>query len=202
MKDIKAIVAKNLTTLRKSKELTQAELAEKFNYSDKAVSRWEHGDTLPDINVLYELCCFYGITMNELVDENCNVKEEDPHEKNARKYRLWLGILTAMVVWLVATVLFTYTQLFKDGGYWNFFVWAVPVSCIILLYICRHIFNWVAKFVFTSVTIWSTITAMFLHMLVVSGYNLWMVFLIGIPVQVLAFLWQKMRKYKISSLNN
>ena len=56
LKDIKGIVSKNLVTLRKGKGITQAELAERLNYSDKAVSRWEHGDTLPDINVLYELC--------------------------------------------------------------------------------------------------------------------------------------------------
>lgn len=196
MKDIKGIVAKNLASLRKAKGITQAELAERLNYSDKAVSRWEHGDTLPDINVLCELCDFYGITMNDLVNENCDVKEEDINEKNAKRYRLWLGILTAMVVWLVATVMFTYTQVFTQGGYWNVFVWSLPVSCVVLMYICRSIFNWITKFVFTSIVIWSTLTAMYLHMLVQSNFNLWMVFLIGIPMQILAFLWQKMRKYK------
>ena len=66
MEDIKLIIAQNIVSLRKKHDLTQAELAEKLNYSDKAVSRWEHGDTLPDINVLYQLCDFYGIDMNTL----------------------------------------------------------------------------------------------------------------------------------------
>ena len=61
MTDIKPIIAKNLAHFRKQSGLTQAELAEKLNYSDKAVSRWEHGDTLPDINVLNQLCEFYGL---------------------------------------------------------------------------------------------------------------------------------------------
>ena len=63
MKDIKSIVSANLSALRKQKGITQAELAEKLNYSDKAISRWEKGDTLPDLNVLGEICEFYGITV-------------------------------------------------------------------------------------------------------------------------------------------
>ena len=86
LKDYKSIVAKNLTVLRKNKGLTQVELAEQFNYSDKAVSRWEHGDTLPDINILCQLCEFYGISMNDLVNEECQIKEIDSvKEKNMVK---------------------------------------------------------------------------------------------------------------------
>ena len=79
--DVKNIVARNLTMLRKNKGMTQAELAEQFNYSDKAVSRWEHGDTLPDINVLHQLCEFYGITMNDLVSEECRIEEINPAQE-------------------------------------------------------------------------------------------------------------------------
>ena len=101
MKDVKAIVAKNLTSLRKINGLTQAELAEKLNYSDKAVSRWEHGETMPDINVLYELCEFYGITMNDLVNEEYTADaKENGKEKSENAYRMWLGIVTASTVWL------------------------------------------------------------------------------------------------------
>ncbi|MBQ7226241.1 MAG: helix-turn-helix transcriptional regulator [Clostridia bacterium] len=196
MKEVKAIVAKNLSTLRKGKGITQAELAEQFNYSDKAVSRWEHGDTLPDINVLYELCTFYGITMNDLVSEECSVIKDELHEKNAKRYRLWLGILAAMVVWLGATILFTYSQMIERRGYWIAFIWAIPLSCLVLQYFCRNIFNWITKFVFTSICIWSVVAAIYFHMLVAYNANLWMVYLIGIPMEALAFMWRKMKNYK------
>ena len=198
MKDVKLTVAKNLSMLRKKKGLTQAELAERLCYSDKAVSRWEHGETLPDINVLYELCSFYGITMNDLVDEQCDVCENDEQEqeKYARKYRTWLGISTSVVVWLAAVLMFTYTQVIYGVGYWVAFVWAVPVSCVAMMYICRSVFNWVANFVFTSVCIWSAIAAMYLNMLFNHRVNLWTIFIIGIPLETLAFIWQKMKKYK------
>ena len=77
MADVKSIVASNLTMLRKHRGLTQAELAAHFNYSDKAVCRWEHGDTLPDINILVALCDFYDITMNDLIDPDCTIEQVD-----------------------------------------------------------------------------------------------------------------------------
>ena len=197
MKDVKNIVAMNLTKLRKNKGLTQLELAEQFNYSDKAVSRWEHGDTLPDINVLCELCDFYGITMNDLVSEECKIEEIDTaQEKNIKIYRIWLGILTGSVSWLLATVWFAYSQVVYSQGYWISFVWAIPLSCLGMLYVCRGVFGWIPKFVFASICIWSTVASMYLHIIVGYGANLWMIFLIAIPLQVIVFMWQKMKKYK------
>ena len=197
MKDVKNIVAMNLTKLRKNKGLTQLELAEQFNYSDKAVSRWEHGDTLPDINVLCELCDFYGITMNDLVSEECKIEEIDTvQEKNMKIYRIWLGILTGSVSWLLATVWFAYSQVVYSQGYWISFVWAIPLSCLGMLYVCRGVFGWIPKFVFASICIWSTVASMYLHIIVGYGANLWMIFLIAIPLQVIVFMWQKMKKYK------
>ena len=55
MDNLNYIVSKNLSDLRKRNGLTQAELAEKLNYSDKAVSKWEKGESLPGVEVLYKL---------------------------------------------------------------------------------------------------------------------------------------------------
>lgn len=197
MKDIKAVVAKNLTSLRKANGLTQAELAEKLNYSDKAVSRWEHGETMPDINVLYELCEFYGITMNDLVDEEYKADEAAKgRQNNANSYRIWLGIVTASAVWLFFTVLFIYTRMMLDTAYWLSFVWAVPASIVLFSYICKRVFGWITRFVLGSVVIWTVISASYLHMLVSFGVNLWMIFLVGVPLQAMFFMWQKMKNYK------
>ena len=195
--DVKNIVARNLTMLRKNKGMTQAELAEQFNYSDKAVSRWEHGDTLPDINVLHQLCEFYGITMNDLVSEECRIEEiNHAQEKSVKMYKIWSGVLCASVTWLFATVWFAYSQIAFNQGYWISFIWAIPVSCIIMNYLCRSVFGWVPKFVFSSICIWSTIISMYLHIIIGYSVNLWMIFLIGIPLQVAAFLRLKIKKYK------
>ena len=55
MEDIKKIISKNIQTLRKDADLTQSELAERLNYSDKAVSKWERGESVPDIVVLKQI---------------------------------------------------------------------------------------------------------------------------------------------------
>ena len=66
MKDIKSIVASNLIALRKSRKMTQADVAEKLNYSDKSVSKWEHADSLPYISILSALAFLYGVPLDSL----------------------------------------------------------------------------------------------------------------------------------------
>ena len=55
MEKLNFIIAKNLSELRRKNKLTQLEVAEKLNYSDKAVSKWEQGESLPGIEVLYKI---------------------------------------------------------------------------------------------------------------------------------------------------
>lgn len=190
MKDVKSIVAKNLTNLRKKNKLTQADLAQKLNYSDKAISRWEHGETLPDINVLYELCDFYGITLNDLVSEGGDVKSPEQKEKYSRAYRLWFCILTVAIILLLATVVFIY-----NPKHWTIFVWAIPISCGVVLHMLRGALNWIVKFILSSVIAWSIIVGIFLELLL-AGTNTWLLFIVGLPLEAVLFLWQKMQTYK------
>ena len=71
MENIKEIIASNLASLRKERKFTQQELASKLNYSDKAVSRWEHAETLPDIETLCKICEIYGVKFEYLL--NCKI---------------------------------------------------------------------------------------------------------------------------------
>ena len=64
MDDVRGALAANLAELRKEENLTQAEFAARFNYSDKAVSKWERGDSLPDVVMLKtiaDLCIRYDV---------------------------------------------------------------------------------------------------------------------------------------------
>ena len=194
-KDIKPIIAVNLSNLRKEKGLTQAELAQKLNYSDKAVSRWERGDTLPDISVLYELCRFYNITLDDLVsDEPTPKKEEKVYDKNSMAYKIVTTLLSVSIVWLAATLIFIYSNVREDNQYfWMAFVWAVPVTCIVLKISARGIFNSIMNVINDSLFVWSTLAAIYLQVL---AYNVWMIFLLGVPVQAIIILWIRMKKYR------
>ena len=70
MKELREIIGENLTELRKQKGYTQISLAEKLNYSDKAISKWENGSSLPPIDILLELANLYGVTLDYLVKDS------------------------------------------------------------------------------------------------------------------------------------
>ena len=73
MADMRLIIAKNLIDLRKSQGMTQLELAERLNYSDKAVSKWERGESLPDITVIKTIADLFGVTVDYLITEEHEV---------------------------------------------------------------------------------------------------------------------------------
>ena len=190
MKDIKSIVSVNLGALRKQRGITQAELAEKLNYSDKAISRWEKGDTLPDINVLYEICEFYGITMNDLTNEACTAPQIDEAIKNQKMYRIWTCALAGVSVWLFAMLWYIFN--IETNNMWITFLWAIPISCTVVMLIGRATFNWLVHFILASVIVWSTMASLYLHILFFgSGENFWYLFIVGVPLQAIVFLFQR-----------
>lgn len=189
MKNIKPTVAKNLAALRKEKGITQSELAEKLNYSDKAISRWEHGDTLPDINVLYELCEFYGVTLDYLVQEGTTVDKENFKTGHTMVYRGWVCALAVAIVWLVATLVFVYSK----ATLWTVFIWALPVSCLTLSYMTRGMRTRIFTLILNTALNWTLLTAVYLQFL---SNNFWLIFILGIPLQVIAVLWYKIKQFR------
>ena len=67
---IKARIGSNIASFRKAAGLTQAGLAEKLNYSDKAISKWERGESVPDVLTLMQLGQLFGVTMDALVSSD------------------------------------------------------------------------------------------------------------------------------------
>ena len=206
MKDIKSMVSQNLAALRKQKGITQAELAERLNYSDKAISRWEKGDTLPDLNVLYEICEFYGITMNDLTSEECTAPQKDEALKNRKMYRIWSCIVAAASTWFLATLCFISSLVVEPFPiFWIAFVWAFPVSCAIVMLIGRQYYSWIVHFVLGSVLTWSAITAIiltFIYFTPLGSSVFWFLYLVGIPIQAMILFsqmaWKTRKKVKIN----
>ena len=96
-------IAQNLIRYRKAANLTQAELAQKINYSDKSVSKWESGNGVPDIYIFLKLADLYGVTVNDLVGENSSKK---PEKRGSVWRNVLIMLLSSGIVWLVATVIF------------------------------------------------------------------------------------------------
>ncbi len=194
MNEIKKLIGKNLTELRKKQKLTQAELATKLNYSDKAISKWEHGDALPSIENLMEICNFYGITLDQLVNENITqIKPiNDPKENKINK--LIVTLLSFVTIWTIATIIYVFYNVFLNINAWLSFIWAVPFSTIVII-----VFNGIwgkSKFTYFLVTIliWTLITSIYLSVLVLANLNVWILFIIGIPATITTILWSKIKK--------
>ena len=67
MEKLNLIIAKNLSALRRQNKLTQLEVSEKLNYSDKTISKWERGEALPDTDNLIRLARLYNVSIDEIV---------------------------------------------------------------------------------------------------------------------------------------
>ena len=198
--EINQRIAKNLITYRKSAGLTQAELAEKINYSDKSVSKWESGNGVPDVYTLIQISKLYGVTLNDLVGEEAPIiTQQKP--KTSTGLRTLITLLSSGIVWLVAILVFVMLQILKpDGGdWWITFLYAVLANVIVLLvYAC--IWKWrVLCALSISAIIWVSLTCIYLTVRSLLVYAdaqygaLWLLFLLGIPLQILEIFWESFR---------
>ena len=191
MDELRKIIGYNLAELRKNRDLTQSELAEKFNYTDRAVSKWENGDTLPDIETLYNLCEFYGVTLDYLTHEDNYefVKEENKHQ-------LWNNIivliLVIMISWGIATIVFVYSILRSYTPLWQAFIWAIPLSAASALWFNRqHFRKRIINFIGWSIFVWGILTSLYLTIL---DTNFWPLFLLGIPAELSLVFYYLLKK--------
>ena len=197
MDDLKQIIARNIIDLRKSMQLTQAELAEKLNYSDKAVSKWERAESVPDVAILKQIAELFGVNVDYLLQP-----EHPENEKKAisailqdKRNKLIISLLATSLVWLIATIIFVGMGIFAKGvaNLWIIYVYALPVTDIVLL-----VFNSVwgrrrGNFIIISLLVWSILMTLYLS---VYLHNIWLIFIIGIPAQIIIILWSGIRTKK------
>ena len=194
MQDIKATVAKNIVSLRTKAGLTQIELAQKLNYSDKAVSKWERGESVPDVSVLAKIAETFNVSLDFLVldKENKSFSENKPNTLNASKNnRMIITALSIILIWIITVLSFVIN--FEIGvieGVLLSFIYAVPASLIVWLVFNSIWFNRRRNFLIVSMLMWSVIGAIYLSFLIFS-INVPLIFLLGIPGQIAIFLWSK-----------
>lgn len=195
MKNIKKIIGENLAELRKNEKLTQLELAEKFNYSDKSISKWEKGETLPDIEVLQELCSFYGVTLDYLTHEANERSKYIVKKDNASlSQKIVITALICSVFWMLATVIYVWILINNSYSHWPVFLWAIPVTAITVLLANRVYFKEpLAEFICLSIFVWSILTAIYIETL---KYNVWPIFILGVPMEISIFLWWQLKQKK------
>ncbi len=195
MDDIKHIIADNIAFYRKENGMTQVELAEKLNYSDKAVSKWERAESYPDIVTLIAIAKLFDVTVDQLISSRKKVKKAKP----------LIALLSGGLVWLIATAIYVIMNMIKPFPYsWLAFVYAVPISAIVLLVLFAVWGKKLLVLIAETIIIWTTATCIFLtiYFTVPSLQNSFFIFFLPIPLQVLAIFWYelkvKRRKVKLT----
>lgn len=100
-------IGKLIADLRKEKGLTQEQLGEKVGVGFRAVSKWETGNTLPDIGIINELCKILGISSDELLTGQLNPKKE-PTKKTKKSSHIIITISIITIILLTLTSIFIY----------------------------------------------------------------------------------------------
>ncbi len=196
MVDLKSVVAKNIIDLRKASNWTQTELAEKLNYSDKAVSKWERAESLPDITVLKKIADLFLVSVDYLLEAEHKPAKGLSHaaSKLTKRNHIIITSLSTMLVFLIATVVFVVLGLLSvDFPIWLAYVYALPAAAIVLIVFNsiwgRRVFN----FVFITLLVWSILLCIYMSF---PKDDIWLIFLIGIPAQIIILLWGKLKKIR------
>lgn len=200
MEDIKIIIAKNIASLRRAAEMTQFELAEKLNYSDKAVSKWERGESIPDVIVLKQIADLFSVTVDYLLCEEHDPKRKKIDFRGVKK--LNHGFITGMclvLVWLIALGAFVIGDIFREytmGHHYIVFLYAVPVTFIVWLVFNSIWFNSRRNFPIISLLVWSILATLHISVFMFTKQNLYKIYLLGIPAQIIIFFWSRLKKSK------
>lgn len=189
---IEDIIAENLIYYRKAAGLTQLEIAEKFNYSDKSISKWERAEGMPDVLVLKSLADFYGITVDDFFKEE---KKKLPKSKT-KKHWFIVGLSEALV-WLVFGIAYVILSIALPNVFpwWLLFVYAATASFILAVVWTGVYHKNFYQLIATSGIIWCSLASIFLSVLLLTDIpNAWLLFTIGVPLEGLAILWYFLKR--------
>ena len=200
---LKYQIGANIASYRKRAGLTQLGLAEKLNYSDKAVSKWERGESMPDVLTLAQLAELFDITVNDLlvdpdalpaqtgvVERVVGMAVEKTLKRKADKKIILL--LCAVLVWFVALLAFVVVSSLDIPHSWLAFVYAVPASAIVALSLNSAWRDFRRNKLFVSGIVWGGLLSIYLSLLIFAQLNIWKIFLLGIPGQAAVLLWGRL----------
>lgn len=197
---LKLQIGSNIAAHRKRLGLTQAGLAEKLNYSDKAVSKWERGESIPDVLTLMQLAEQFEIRVGDLLDDpNALPEETTPFQqamgqvsekalKRKANKNIILG-LSSILVWFVALLIYVVVSSFDLPYSWLSFFYAIPANCIVLLSLrsAWRDFRWNRALI--SGIMWGSLASIHMTLLTLVDFNMWKIYLLGILGQLAILLW-------------
>ncbi len=193
----------NIAAYRKRAGLTQLGLAEKLNYSDKAVSKWERGESMPDVLTLVQLADLFDITVNDLLEDPNALPEQTGAvervmgmavEKTLKRKadKKIILLLCSVLVWFVALLSFVVLSALDVPYGWLSFIYAVPANGIVCVSLTSAWRDFRKNKLFVSGIVWGGLLSIYLSLLIFLDKNIWTMFLLGIPGQIAVLLWSRL----------
>ncbi|OJU16508.1 MAG: hypothetical protein BGN88_13655 [Clostridiales bacterium 43-6] len=188
MENLKKTVSENIIYLRTQNKMTQYELGQQLNYSDKAVSKWERAESIPDAYILKRMSELFGVTVDYLLNDHED-RDAPPMELIHHNGRV-ITKMSFVGVWGLAMLAFT---VLWAVGYveWLVFVYTLPISLIVLLVLNSVWGKRKRNFYILSALLWSVIAAIYVTFL---HYNWWLIFVLGIPSEIILSLSFKIKR--------
>ena len=189
IQELRQYVAQNIYYLRTANHMTQSELGEKLNYSDKAISKWERAEGMPDAFVLKQLSQLFNVSVDYLLSEH---NEQDKHVET-RPIRNVKKLIASVVLWgiiAVAILLMVVLYLATENIYWHIMIYSLPITFTVQIVLSCIWWRGRGSFLFASLLLWSILGVVYVALL---RYNFWQIYFIGIPVQIVLFLCYKIR---------
>ena len=193
---IKQNIAKNLIYYRKINNLTQIQLAEKLSYSDKAISKWERGESVPDIFTLKKIATLYRINVDDLL------KEKTTRRQFIYKNRLIVSLMGVGLTWLVATSAYMIISIISESlsshinNLWLVWIYATLASFIVAFVFAKIWGERWHRFFLVSGIVLSACAIVFLHLLLANIPSSWLVWCVFGPLEILVILWYLINKKK------
>ncbi|MBQ7038342.1 MAG: helix-turn-helix domain-containing protein [Clostridia bacterium] len=192
MEEIKDVFAGNLIRLRTNAGLTQAQLAETLNYSDKSVSKWERAEGMPDLVVAKAIADRFGVTVDWMLTSH------DAWDGKTAKIRYSSSMVTGVClagIWTLAILLFLIFHWALDKFVWVVFLGAIPISLITLL-VLNSVWR---RERYHLLTVSALVASLFgLAYFIFHSYvsDLWSLIFLWIPAQLVVLLSFRIRKKK------
>ncbi len=184
MEELNRIISENLVSLRTKSGLTQLQVAEKINYSDKSISKWERGEAIPDIPVMLQLASLYGVSLDDMVKRHEKREIKPKQKRSTLSKQILISIIAFSVVWFLATVGFAVVYgLFNlySQAYLSFIV-AIPVSFLVVMILSFFWYPYFITAIFCSIFLWTAILAI---TQCINTVNIWLLYIIVIPLQLI-----------------
>lgn len=198
-------LGERIARYRKLNGMTQSAFAEKLGYSDKAVSKWERGESMPDLYTVTKIAEIFGTDVRELASGELSDERENylsAAAKKERGRRVFIPLLSAGIVWLTCSVIFFILQIILNSvlhlnaaKLWIIFIYAIPISFVVLLvFACVWGRKW-QQCVCVSGLLWGAVTSVYMsfHAAGFALESAKYIFIGAAVFQALTILWYLMK---------